>query len=310
MFKEPIIVIHGGAGNIPDNRDQPKFDGMLTAIRKAHSVYTDTLSIIDTCQAAVESMEDNEAFNAGRGSVLNLKGEIEMEALIMEGKNMNAGSVTGVRNIAHPIALARKVMDNTPHVFLMGQSANEFATKMKFETVSDDYLMTDAAKIALENFLKMGGSPVTTEIGHGGVGTVGAIGMNVDGHMISCTSTGGITGKMAGRVGDTPVPGAGGYCDNAVGTVSTTGHGDSIMRYCLAQRIMTNLEQGVEPNLAVQNECEKLSTRIGGSAGAIAISKEGTIGIGFSSEKMAWAYLEKGMIHYGIKKGQHFTIGL
>lgn len=310
-MSELVIVVHGGAGNIPDNRDQPKFDGILTAIRKAHGTYKTTSSITDACQAAVEYMEDEPAFNAGRGSVLNLKGEIEMEALIMEGKDMKAGSVTGVRNIAHPIALARKVMENTPHVFLMGASANEFAEKMGFETVSDDYLMTSDARIGLDNFFKSGSEPITTEIGHGGVGTVGAIGMDGNsGHMISCTSTGGITGKMAGRVGDTPVPGAGGYCDNNVGTISTTGHGDSIMRYCLAQRIMQNLENGDTPDIAAQKACDGMSARVGGSAGAIVISKSGEVGIGFSSPKMAWAYLKNGIIYYGIRKGEKFTVKL
>ncbi|VVC26653.1 Asparaginase-like 1, metazoa,Peptidase T2, asparaginase 2,Nucleophile aminohydrolases, N-terminal [Cinara cedri] len=306
----PVIVVHGGAGSIPDSRDQQKFDGMCAAIRAAHYAYETTSSITEACQAAVECMEDDEAFNAGRGSVLNLKGEIEMEALFMEGKDMNAGSVTGVKNIAHPIALARKVMENTPHVLLMGQSANDFAVKSGFEAVPDDYLMTSHAKIALDNFLKSGSQPITTEIGQGSVGTVGAIGMDVNGHMVSCTSTGGITGKMAGRVGDTPIPGAGGYCNNEVGTISTTGHGDSIMRYCLASKIMHHLENGNDPNIAAQKACESMSSRVGGSAGAIVISKDGKIGIGFSSPKMAWAFLENRIIHYGIKHGQHLTTDL
>jgi len=148
---------------------------------------------------------------------------------------------------------------------------------------------------------------ITTEIIQGVVGTVGAIGINADGHMVSCTSTGGITGKMAGRVGDTLIPGAGGYCDNRVGTISTTGHGDSIMRYCLDQKIIQILENGADPEIASDKASVSMSERVGSSAGSIAISKEKKIGIGFSSPKMAWAYKEEVIIYYGITKNQFFT---
>jgi len=149
--------------------------------------------------------------------------------------------------------------------------------------------------------------PITTEIEQGVVGIVGAISINADGHMVSCTLTGGITGKMAGRVGDTPIPGAGGYCDNRVGTISTTVHRDSIMRYCLDQKIIQMLENGEDPEIATDKACVGTSESVGGSAGSIVISKEKKIGIGFSSPKMAWAYLEEGIIYYGITKNQFFT---
>ncbi|KAI5745254.1 hypothetical protein M8J76_009513 [Diaphorina citri] len=241
---EPVLLIHGGAGDIPESKVQGKLDGIRKAVCLGYEKLKDTGCVLEATQTAVEYMEEDDNFNAGRGSVLTTQGEIEMEALIVDGRDIKVGSVTGVKNILHPIALARLVMEKTPHGILSGDGANEFGRRMGLPQIPDSELITENAKHALEKFLCEGQDPNVTEIGGGGVGTVGAVAVDARGHMVSCTSTGGITGKMKGRVGDTPIPGSGGYCDDNIASVSTTGHGDSILRYCVAHRILHYIEQG------------------------------------------------------------------
>uniref|UniRef100_A0A8D8Y8X9 Probable isoaspartyl peptidase/L-asparaginase GA20639 n=3 Tax=Cacopsylla melanoneura TaxID=428564 RepID=A0A8D8Y8X9_9HEMI len=299
---EPVILIHGGAGDIPESKVQGKLDGVKKAVRLGHKKFIETGCVLEGTQAAIEYMEEDDNFNAGRGSVLTTEGEIEMEALIVDGKDIKVGSVTGVKNILHPIVLARLVMEKTPHGILSGDGANEFGLKMGLPQVSECDLITETARNALQKFLHEGKDPNVTEIG--GVGTVGAVAVDAKGHMVSCTSTGGITGKMKGRVGDTPIPGSGGYADDNIGSVSTTGHGDSILRYCVAHRILNYIEQGLSATEASQKALDGMTERVGKTAGAITVTKAGDVGIYFNSKKMAWAYIRGNKLHYGINPGQ------
>ncbi|KAK9506025.1 hypothetical protein O3M35_008039 [Rhynocoris fuscipes] len=304
----PVLVVHGGAGDIPDSRIQPKLDGVRAAARAGYRVLNETGNVLDAIEAAIHVMEDDEAFNAGKGSVLNLEGGIEMEALITEGKHFNAGAVTLVKNISHPISLARMVMEKTPHTFLGGDGVEEFIEKMGIPRVPESSLITESALKALENFKKSGGKPSATEIGPpGGVGTVGCVAVNMEGHVASGTSTGGITGKYKGRIGDTPLPGCGGYSDDQIGAVSTTGHGESILKFNLAHRILSAMQKGMSTDNATSSSCEEMTRRVGKTAGAITVSNTGDVGIGFTSKKMAWAYQKGDEIHYGIGHGQHLV---
>lgn len=303
VMVEPVVLVHGGAGNIPNSRVVPKLTGVRRAARRGYKVLCSGGSVIDAVQSAVQDMEDDEYFNAGYGSVLNADGEVEMDAIIMEGKELKAGSVGAIRNVAHPVDVARLVMEKTPHVMLVGEGAKRFANEQGVPDVPIEKQVTEYAKASLEITQKTGVSG-TTELG--GVGTVGAVAVDAEGHVAVATSTGGISGKLVGRVGDTPLPGCGGYADDNIGAVSTTGHGESIMRFCLAHAILTLMEQGKSAREATVDGCKAMTERVGKSAGAITISNKGEVGIGFTSNRMAWAYQCRGKVYSGIDKDDQF----
>lgn len=237
----------------------------------------------------------------GYGSVLNLDGEVEMDASIMVGANLNSGGVTVVKNIAHPISLARLVMERTPHFLLAGEGANRFAKDQNVPSVPPGSLISKYALEALENFKKFGDN--RTEIGE--VGTVGAVAIDSKGRLAAATSTGGINGKMVGRSSDTCVIGSGTYADDDVGAVSTTGHGESIARYCLAHSIIYEMKNGSSASAATTKALKGMKQKLPNTAGAITISKSGELGIDFTSNRMAWAYQIKDELHFGIEHGQH-----
>lgn len=304
---EPIILVQGGAGDIPDSRVQPKIDGNKRSVEAGWKVLENGGSALDAVEAAVRVMEDDEAFNAGYGSVLNLDGEVEMDASVMLGSTLQAGAVTVVKDIAHPISLARLVMEKTPHVLLAGAGANRFAEEQGVPRVPAGSLVSPFAKKALEEFKKT--KDDRTEIGDknpGEVGTVGAVAIDKYGNLAAATSTGGINGKMVGRSSDTSLIGSGTYADNNVGAVSTTGHGETIAKFCLAHAIIKDMEYGNKSAHDSTNQIlEKMTKRLNNTAGAITLSKTGEVGIGFTSKRMSWAYRKGNEIHYGIAQGEH-----
>lgn len=219
------MLVHGGAGDIPDSRVNGKILGVKLSANIGYGILKNGGSVVDAVEAAVKSMELDESFNAGYGSVLNLDGEVEMDASIMIGSNLSAGAVTIVKDIAHPITLARLVMEKTPHVLLAGHGANKFAREQGIETLPEGTLVSKYALEALEDFKKTGDN--RTEIGAkniGEVGTVGAVAIDSEGRLAAATSTGGINGKMVGRSSDTSMIGSGTYADDLFGAVSTTGN--------------------------------------------------------------------------------------
>ncbi|CAH0563342.1 unnamed protein product [Brassicogethes aeneus] len=298
---EPIVLVHGGAGDIPDCNVEAKIVGVKKSAKIGYEVLKNGGSVLDAVEAAVKSMEDDEAFNAGFGSVLNLDGEVEMDASIMLGETLMSGGVTIVRDIEHPISLARLVMEKTPHFTLAGAGANKFATEQGVPTVPPGSLVTKSAQQALDQFKKTG--YVRTEIGEkntGEVGTVGAVAIDSQGRLAAGTSTGGLNGKMVGRSSDTSVIGSGTYADDDLGAVSTTGHGETIARFCLAHTIIKSMESGRNAEQATHESLCKMKARLNNSAGAITLSKTGEVGIGFNSNRMAWAYQKGDEIHFGI----------
>ncbi|XP_049826433.1 isoaspartyl peptidase/L-asparaginase isoform X2 [Aethina tumida] len=302
---EPIVLVHGGAGDIPDSRIAMKTIGVKTSAKIGYDVLKKGGTVLDAVEAAVRFMEGDEAFNAGYGSVLNLEGEVEMDASIMEGKTLKAGAVTIVKDIANPISLARKVMEKTPHVLLAGAGANKFAKEQGIPTVPPGSLVTRYAIQALHDFAKTG--EVRTEIGaknSGEVGTVGAVAIDSQGRLAAATSTGGINGKMVGRSSDTSIIGSGTYADDEVGAVSTTGHGETIAKYCLAHSIIKLMESGKSADEATKEALEKMTARLKNTAGAITISRMGDVGIGFTSNRMSWAYQKGDKIYYGIEHNE------
>lgn len=313
---EPILIVHGGAGDITEARVPGKFTGVKKAVREGFKVLSDGGSVLDAVEKAVCSMELDDNFNAGYGSVLNIEGYIEMEASIMHGKDLKAGCCTLIKGIMHPISVARRVMEKTNHTFLGGENAMEFARRENFELLPPDSLITENAKRALEEFKENQKKGVDTTFARteldktepNGTGTVGAVAIDREGNIAVATSTGGITGKVAGRIGDTPILGAGTYADNEIGGVSTTGHGETLMRFNAAQRILQKIScHNLSAQEATESALKEMTARLVGTGGAITIDKKGQIGIYFTSKRMAWAYIKGNELHYGINAGEDFS---
>ncbi|XP_053608067.1 probable isoaspartyl peptidase/L-asparaginase CG7860 [Plodia interpunctella] len=305
---KPIILVHGGAGDIPSSRVKGKLDGSKAAARAGYEVLSKGGTALDAVEAAVVSMEKDENFNAGYGSVLNLRGEVEMEASIMRGSDLNVGAVTLVKEFLHPISIAHKVLTDSPHSLLGAEGAKLFALEKGFQTVKPESLISEHAKQALSDFLKHGefGKTEIGEKDEGGVGTVGAVAVDAHGHVAVATSTGGMSGKVVGRIGDTPQIGSGTYADDFIGGVSTTGHGESILKYCLAHSIIKLMESGLDAQTATMQAVEGMTSRLKNTAGAITLSKDGDVGIHFSSHRMSWAYVKDDKIFYGINHNETF----
>jgi len=304
---QPIVLVHGGAGDISGSRIPAKIAGCKASVKAGYKVLQDSGSVIDAVEAAVRVMEDDEAFNAGYGSVVNLEGEVEMDASIMVGSNLSAGAVTVVKDIANPISLARLVMEKTPHVLLAAHGATKFAIEQGIPILPPGSLVTEHACEALANFKKHGGelTEIGTDKNKGEVGTVGAVAIDAQGRVAVATSTGGICGKMVGRSSDTSQIGSGTYADDNIGGVSTTGHGETILKFCLAHTIIKAMENGKTAQDATADSVAAMTARLNNTAGAITLSKTGGVGIAFSSKRMAWAYQLGNEMHYGIEQGQH-----
>ncbi|CAH1791442.1 unnamed protein product [Owenia fusiformis] len=305
----PTILVHGGAWGIPDTLAEASVEGVKAAVKVGYEVLVNGGSAVDAVERAVRSLEDNPAFDAGHGSVLNSLKQVEMDAVIMEGDHLNAGAVACVQNIANPVSLARLVMDKTDHVLLVGRGANMFATEMGVPSVPMETLVTPNAVKEWEEMMAYNQTirscfknrnideAVPVQTGHD---TVGAVALDSKGNVAFATSTGGITAKRPGRVGDSPLIGSGGYCDNRVGAVSTTGHGEAIIKVCLAKHIMQYMEQGYTAQEASDKAIQYMTDRVQSSGGVITLKNNGEIGLSFSTERMAWASLQSNTLNYGL----------
>jgi L-asparaginase / beta-aspartyl-peptidase len=247
------LAIHGGAGTIlPENITPEQRVAYEAALQEALDAGTEVLknggSAMDAVTAAIIPMEDNPLFNAGRGAVFTWEGENELDASIMDGRDRSAGAVTGVKTVKNPILLADKVRTDSPHVFLMGEGAEQFAGEQGFEVTPPEWFETERRKQSLERMKARALSSLDVDLKFG---TVGAVALDQDGNLAAGTSTGGMTGKRWGRIGDAPVIGAGTYADNRSCAVSATGWGEYFIRVGVAQEICTRmrLEFAITPEL-------------------------------------------------------------
>ena len=302
------IIVHGGAWAIPDDMKEDSVCGCEAAALAGYEVLKKGGSAFDAVEIAVNSLEDNPVFDAGHGSVLNSIGEVEMDAIIVDGESLNFGGVACVKNIANPISLARLVMERTDHVYLVGSGANRFAAEMGVVEVDPKELVTKKAQEEYEAYCKYhsvikdnfsGGVPSPNESNHD---TVGAVAMDIHGNLAAGTSTGGITLKRPGRMGDSPIIGSGAACDNTIGGVSATGHGESIARVILAQRILFNLStrDGTAKEVA-EEALEFMRSKVGGHGGVVGVAKSGEPFKAFTTQRMAWASVDRdGKLNSGI----------
>jgi beta-aspartyl-peptidase (threonine type) len=298
------IAIQGGAGTIlrlemTPEKEQAYRAGLTDSLRAGYEVLRAGGSALDSVQAAVLSMEENPLFNAGKGAVFTHEGEHEQDACIMDGATRNVGAVAAVRRIRNPIILARLVLDKSPHVLLCGEGAERFAVANGM-TLEDDpkYFWTEHRWNQFQKALakEQREAKAHTRLDHSDdqdkIGTIGAVAVDQQGNLAAATSTGGMTNKRHGRIGDTPIIGAGTYADNSTCAVSATGVGEHIMRGILAYDIAALMEyKGMTlvdaANVAVM---EKLKL-LGGSGGVVAIDRDGHIAMPFNSEGMYRGYM-------------------
>ncbi|XP_041106030.1 isoaspartyl peptidase/L-asparaginase isoform X2 [Polyodon spathula] len=302
----PVIVVHGGAGLVGAERLEGSCRGVQEAALAAYRILQQGGSALDAVEEAVVKMEDNPMYNAGCGSVLNELGEVEMDAIIMDGKTLASGAVSAVRGIANPIKLSRLVMEKTQHLCLTAEGASRFAKAMGVPEVEEESLKTDYSRKRWVENLAPGSNPVESQMGK--MGTVGAVAIDSQGNVASATSTGGMLNKMAGRVGDTPCVGCGAYADNLFGAASPTGHGEAIMKVTLCRLILFHMEQGMSPEKAADTALEYMKTRVQGIGGVIVVNSSGDWVARFTSEKMPWAAVKNDQLHYGFYKGESFTL--
>ena len=284
------IIVHGGAGYVPAQLTEEKTRGCQSAVQAGYSILCSNGSALDAVEAAVRNLEDNPSFNAGHGSVFNNKGQIEMDAMIMEGAQFGVGAVAGVKTVANPVSLARKVMECTDHVMLISEGAELFAREQGIPEVSSEDLVSPQTKSRWEKY-------TTKSDDHD---TVGAVAMDCHGNIACATSTGGTTLKRVGRVGDVPLIGCGSYSDNSLGGVSCTGHGESITRVTLAHRVLSNSITMSGQN-AVEQSLKFMWDKVKGRGGLIMITPNGVISKGFTTKTMAWASIDtNGILETGI----------
>jgi len=283
---QPVIAIHGGAGTLaPEDLTPERAAEFHAALEAALDAGWKTLdaegSAIDAVEQAVRSLEDCPLFNAGRGAVFNAAGEIELDACIMDGTALRAGAVTGVRTVRNPVSLARAVMDHTRHVVLAGAGAEALAEERGFERVPPSYFETEARREALQR-VQAAGRSASDQDRHG---TVGAVALDWSGNLAAATSTGGLTNKRPGRVGDTPIVGAGTYADNHV-AVSCTGDGEVFLRATAAYRISALVEYAGSTATQAAKRTLAMVKRLGGRGGLIVIDRSGTVAMPFISGGM------------------------
>ncbi|MBK9672016.1 MAG: isoaspartyl peptidase/L-asparaginase [Bacteroidetes bacterium] len=306
-MKQHAIAIHGGAGTIlkssmTDEKEAAYKSALQDALLAGEKVLEAQGSSLDAVEMAVRSLEDNELFNADKGSVFTHDGKHEMDASIMDGKNLMAGAVAGIDKVKNPVSFARMVMEKTEHVFLSGAGAMELAHKLNVQQMPDAYFF---AQQRFDQLTEIRNSD-KMQLDHSDkkFGTVGAVALDVHGNIAAATSTGGMTNKKFGRVGDSPMIGAGTYASNASCAVSCTGHGEFFIRAVVAYDVACLVEY---KGLTLAQACEKVVNdklvKLGGEGGLIALDKAGNISLVFNSEGMYRGYKRQGEDMYlGIYK--------
>jgi len=283
------IAIHGGAGAVPrqtltPERERLYRDALAVALDLGYATLERGGSSLDAVTAAVRTLEDDALFNAGRGAALTCEGTAELDAAIMEGRQQRAGAVAAVRHVRNPVELARRVMEKSRHVLLVGAGAEEFALEEGLSLVPNTHFRTAERQAQLES--ERGGRSVS-DLFPSSQGTVGAVALDAAGDLAAATSTGGMTNKRQGRVGDSPIIGAGTYARNGVCAVSATGHGEYFIRAVAAHHICAAVEhRGMALRAAVHDLLHGRLRELGGSGGIIAIDRHGGIVTEFSTEGM------------------------
>jgi beta-aspartyl-peptidase (threonine type) len=307
-----VLVIHGGAGTILKSQMTPEKEkaytaGIELALQTGNEILKKGGTALDAVEAAIRTLEDNPLFNAGKGAVFTNEGKNEMDAAIMNGETLAAGSVAGVTTIRNPISAARAVMEKSPHVMMAGRGAEQFAKEQGLEIVDPSYFYTEARwkgllnarktdsinKAAADTMMKQKSSLRQPENRDNKYGTVGAVALDTHGNLAAATSTGGMTNKKYGRIGDAPVIGAGTYANNNTVAISGTGWGEFYIRLVMGKTISDMMEYGKWKLADAANEMVmKKLPALGGDGGLIAVDKNGNVAMPFCTEGMYRGYIK------------------
>ncbi|MCJ9429075.1 isoaspartyl peptidase/L-asparaginase family protein [Kordiimonas marina] len=297
------LVIHGGAGTITPDKLTPELEAEIRgdlkhALEAGQKVLASGGKAVDAVTAVITVLENSPHFNAGRGAVFTAEGKNEMDAAIMDGKTLNAGAVAGVTHVKNPILLARAVMEKSPHVMLAGPGAEQFADEQGIERADDKYFYTDYRWHQLQEAKRLHMGAVMDHTGNieYKFGTVGAVARDMHGNLAAGTSTGGMTNKAHGRIGDSPIIGAGTYADNKSCAVSGTGQGEFFIRATVARSICALIEyKGMSLQAAADQVVMKQLVEMGGEGGIIAVDKDGNMTQTFNTPGMF-----RGMVGSGV----------
>ncbi len=296
------MVIHGGAGTIKRENMTPERDSAYRfALNKALEIGEEVLKAGGSSRDAVEQtihyMEDSPLFNAGKGAVFTHEGKNELDASFMDGATLNAGAVSGVTIVKHPISLARAVMEKSDHVMLSGKGAETFAIEQGLDIVAPSYFYTDRRWNSLQNAMKAEKEAVgaLTEFDDHKFGTVGCVALDKEGNLVAGTSTGGMTNKRYNRIGDSPIIGAGTYANNKTCGVSSTGHGEYFIRHVVAHSVSALMEfGGMTLDQSASKVVNEILVKAGGSGGIVALDKDGNISMPFNTSGMYRGYVKPG----------------
>jgi len=291
----PSIIVHAGAWDIPTQRIQAHKEGCLKAVLSGWNALKNGGSAEDAVEEAIKAFEENPEVDSGRGSGLNAAGLIEMDASMMNGTTFRAGAVAAVRNILHPISLARKVMNGSEHILLVGEGANRFAREVGIQECSEDDLIVERERVKWSESLRnQEVENAARQKDHHD--TVGAVALDDSGTIVAGTSTGGTPLKLHGRVGDSPLIGCGTYADSSIGGISCSGLGENIIKVVLAKTVIDFLEEnGGDPQRAADAGIAVLDQKVRGTAGVIVIGKGGKVGVAFNTPRFARAHFTSEM---------------
>lgn len=284
----PALLVHGGAWDIPPDEREAHESGALAAARLGLDALSGGASALDAVEAVVTLLEDDPALNAGTGSVLNRRGEVVLDASIMDGEDLRVGGVAAVRTIRNPVRVARRVIEATRQVLLAGPGAEEFAREQGFEAIRPEELVVprEVERLREHQARRRAAAPGDT---------VGAVAIDGEGRIAAAGSTGGTLNKRPGRVGDTPLPGAGLYADSRVGGVACTGWGEGIARLSMARAVLARLESGQDPEDAARELLAACRSRLGGTAGLLIVTPDSRLVTAWSTPRMARGWAHGGM---------------
>jgi len=300
---DPVLVIHGGAWAMPDDMVDAHITGVRHALAVGWRVLERGGSSVDAVEEAVVIMEDDETFDAGRGSFLNRDGKVQLDALIMDGATLRAGGVGCVERLRNPVRAARKILSESPHVYFVGEGAERFAAEHGVALCGNEDLIIPREVERLRAYQAQtsnGGDDLfAPAISHD---TVGAVALDRDGNIAAATSTGGTLNKAPGRLGDSSLIGCGCYANNESAAASTTGWGEPIMKLVLAKWTADRIAAGNLPEWAAQESMNYLKERVNGHGGIIVLDIHGHFGIAHNTPRMAWALKTKKKEEAGIER--------
>ncbi len=311
---DPVLVVHGGAWAMPDDMVEAHIRGVTNALAAGWRVLESGGSALDAVEEAVVIMEDDETFDAGRGSFLNRDGKVQLDALIMDGATLRAGGVGCVERLRNPVRAARKILSESPHVYFVGEGAEKFAAEHGVPLCRNEDLVIPREVERLKNYQaevakvgseQNGNDLFAPDVHHAAIShdTVGAVALDRNGKIAAATSTGGTLNKAPGRLGDSSLIGCGCYADNLSAAASTTGWGEPIMKLVLAKWTADRISAGNLPEWAAQEAMNYLKQRVNGHGGIIVLDPQGHFGIAHNTPRMAFAYKNVQKQEAGVERG-------